>query len=244
MEKRVYYLVDAKGILSVDLEMAVVDVAVPECERFVASMILGGVGDAIAYKNGEWEFCRSGKRIHDKLTALGGVEKIKVNKKDWCVSDDTVMQIATAEALVDCKWSNFNELYLKIASKYKECMNDMNGRAPGLTCGVSVHKLKPSVSHGYIIPFNPRGDGCGAAMCSVPIGLYYWRPDQLDSLIAVSIESGRMTHNHPTGYLGSLATALFVSYALQAQPIKQWGVSDSTSYPQSIISCVHVADAD
>ena len=202
-----------------------VDIPVPECERFVASMILGGVGDAIAYKGGEWEFCRSGKRIHEALAKLGGVENIKVNKKDWCVSDDTVMQIATAEALVDCKWTNLKELYLKIAGKYKECMHDMAGRAPGLTCGASVHKLKPSLPNGYIIPFNPRGGGCGAAMRSVPIGLYYWRPDQLDSLIAVSIESGRMTHNHPTGYLGSLATALLVSYALQGQPIKQWGRS-------------------
>ena len=201
------------------------EVFTPECERFVAALILGGVGDAIAYRKGEWEFCRSGKRIHDALAHLGGVEKIKVNVRDWCVSDDTVMQIATAEALVDSKWTDFKELYLKLASKYKECMNDMAGRAPGLTCEASVHMLKPLVPGGYIIPFNPRGGGCGAAMRSVPIGLYYWRPEQLENLIAVSIESGRMTHNHPTGYLGSLATALLVSYALQGQPIKQWGRS-------------------
>ena len=56
-------------------------VAVRKCEHFVASMILGGVGDAIAYKRGDWEFCRSGKRIHKALAKLGGVEKIKVNQE-------------------------------------------------------------------------------------------------------------------------------------------------------------------
>ena len=194
----------------------------PAVERFIASLVLGGSGDALGYKCGEWEFCGSGRRIHDSLAQLGGVEKIEVNKRKWPVSDDTVMQIATAEALIDNKWTGLQRLYSKLASRYKECMNDMAGRAPGLTCQAFARTLKPS---DYFIPFNPRGGGCGAAMRSVPIGLYYWRLDQLDSLIAVSIESGRMTHNHPTGYLGSLATALLVSYALQGQPIKQWGRS-------------------
>ena len=48
------------------------------------------------------------------------------------------------------------ELYLKLAAKYKECMHDMNGRAPGMTCMGSVHQLKPSVPKGYQIVFNPR----------------------------------------------------------------------------------------
>ena len=187
-------------------------------------MVLAGVGDALGYKNGEWEFCRSGLRIHEHLEQLGGLDKIVVNPRGWMVSDDTVMHIATAEALVS-EWKGDREqLYSNIAEKYKKCMADMTGRAPGITCGEYVRKLRPGVPKGYaIIEFNPRGGGCGAAMRSAPIGLLYWKPDEIKTLVAISIESGRMSHNHPTGFLGSLATALFVSYSVQGKPLKEWG---------------------
>ena len=101
--------------------------------KLEACMVLSGVGDAIGYKNGAWEFCRSGERIHEQLQLLGGIENIKVDPQKWMISDDTVMHIATAEALIS-KWAKHEELFHALAMQYQLCMKDMTGRAPGLTC--------------------------------------------------------------------------------------------------------------
>ena len=49
--------------------------------RYQASMVLAGVGDAIAYRCGKWEFCRTGEKIHKEVAEMGGLENIKVKCK-------------------------------------------------------------------------------------------------------------------------------------------------------------------
>ena len=195
-------------------------------ERYEAAMVLSGVGDALGYKNGKWEFCQSGILIHEEMEKLGGLSEIHVNKENWRVSDDTVLHLATAEALIGYgACADKKSLYSALARNYQKSMGDMRGRAPGETCMMACALLEPENENGVRIPFNGKSGGCGAAIRSMCIGLRYSDPKDIAELIEVSIEAGRMTHNHPTGYLGSLASALFTSFAIQEKPLKEWGVS-------------------
>ncbi|XP_064180692.1 ADP-ribosylarginine hydrolase [Anguilla rostrata] len=191
-------------------------------QHYKAAMLLSGVGDALGYRNQLWEYNESGPAIHKELQELGGVENIAVELPDWPVSDDTVLHLATAEALATGKEGE--ELLHDVAFRYTEAMKDMEGRKPGPSSILGVSQLRPGCEGGYRVPYNPEGTGCGAAMRSMCIGLRYPHPDQLQSLVAVAVETGRMTHPHPTGFLGAVASALFTSYAVQRRPIMSWGV--------------------
>ncbi|XP_028825688.1 ADP-ribosylarginine hydrolase isoform X1 [Denticeps clupeoides] len=190
--------------------------------HFKAGMMLSGVGDALGYRNQVWEYNQSGVAIHQELLELGGLKNINAKLPDWPVSDDTVLHLATAEALATGKEGE--ELLHEVASNYVEAMKDMEGRKPGPSSILGVSQLRPGTEGGYRVPYNPEGTGCGAAMRSMCIGLRYPHPEQLPWLVAVAVETGRMTHPHPTGFLGAVASALFSSYAVQRRPLLTWGL--------------------
>uniref|UniRef100_A0A1I8H8F4 ADP-ribosylhydrolase ARH1 n=2 Tax=Macrostomum lignano TaxID=282301 RepID=A0A1I8H8F4_9PLAT len=191
-------------------------------QAYSAAMLLSACGDAMGYKNGEWEFCFDGSRLHAAVERMGGLTKLNITLPHFRVSDDTVMHMATAKALIAKTTAPDEEqLYLQLAKEYCDCMNYMAGRSPGDCTSFSCNDLIDT--GGYKIEFNDRGGGCGGAMRSMCIGMVFWQPHQLKRLVSTAVEAGRMTHNHPTGYLGSLASAYFASLALQGQPLEKWG---------------------
>lgn len=47
--------------------------------RYVASMVLSGVGDAMGYHRGDWEFNKDGVAIHNELeTKYKGLQELKL----------------------------------------------------------------------------------------------------------------------------------------------------------------------
>ncbi|KAL9645414.1 hypothetical protein ABK040_002613 [Willaertia magna] len=197
------------------------------------------------------EFMFEGKEIHKQLNEyFGGLSGINI--RGWIVSDDTVMHLASARGLINWakKFNNqpipiytFNvndenscksfmndfvdPIAQEIGKEYIVCWDDMNSRAPGATCGKGVHFLeKHGVENWQKYPYSNSGGGCGGSMRSQIIGVAFSGKERRDMLIASSIESGRLTHNHPTGFLGALVSSLFCAFAFEKEsiPPSQWGI--------------------
>nr|XP_009936172.1 PREDICTED: [Protein ADP-ribosylarginine] hydrolase-like protein 1 [Opisthocomus hoazin] len=192
-------------------------------DKFKAALVLAGVGDALGYRNFSRENNALGAKIQQELKEIGGLENLVLSPDKWPVSDNTLMHMATAEAVITDYWC-LEDLYRELVKRYVDAVDKLSGRRPDPATIEGCRELKPD---NYLLawhtPFNEKGSGFGASTKAMCLGMRYWKPERLESLIEVSIECGRMTHNHPTGFLGSLCTALFVAYAIQGKPLVQWG---------------------
>ncbi len=202
--------------------------------RYVACMVLSGVGDALGYKNGSWEFNRSGSDIISQMLQItngAGPLALCPDHPKWRLSDDTIMHIATAKGLIVSPPNGVDSFATRcqlIAAAYVECMEDMSGRAPGGQTCSSMGQIESDGKGWDRIKYSNYGGGCGAAMRSMCIGLAFpdpvTSPDDLKAIVSFGIEAGRITHHHPTGYLGSVAGALFTALAVDGRvPVTEWG---------------------
>lgn len=202
-------------------------------EKCQAVMILGAVGDALGYCNDEWEFNQDGPSIHaefQKKTENKGLTNLILDPENWMVSDDTIMHMATAKGLIS--EGKLEQKLDVIAKEYVLCYKQMNKRAAGMQTIEAIEAMGKGGINWKEIAFSDKAGGCGAAMRSMCIGLVYSHASELQELIQVAVESGRMTHHHPTGYLGSVARALFTSLALQNTPVVEWGSKLLAILPQ------------
>lgn len=200
-------------------------------KRYEACLVLSAIGDAIGYKNGDWEFNTSGIIIHqqyESLTKGKGCGKIKL--RGWHYSDDTVMHMATCDALLQLKDGNdINVCGQLFAVEYKKCWKRMHGRSPGKTTGKCLQIIDEDGSNWNRIPFNRRGGGCGGAMRAMCIGICF---EDIENIIAYSITSSCITHHHPTGFLGAFIAAYFCHLGLKNISINLWGAYFFQAIPQ------------
>lgn len=195
-------------------------------EKINASLMFTSYFDTLGFNNGKWEFNFDyNKKIEKEETAslfwlfivheyyaLGG-SNYDISKK--IASDDTILTIAIAEGCIN---GGKNIDYIKSFKKYFKIL-DQEKRFAGVN---TILTLKELFKHNNIdkIKYNSSMGGNGAAIRTSSIGLIYYSEKDIDKLILQSIESSRMTHNYPLGFLAGFVTALFTSYCIrQINPI-------------------------
>ncbi|KAJ6247336.1 [protein adp-ribosylarginine] hydrolase [Anaeramoeba flamelloides] len=189
-------------------------------EKYRASIILGCLGDALGFKNNRWETCYSGSVINEEFQSLTGEKGlVALDLAKFRLSDDSITTLHNGEAIVEMGEStDYKEYLVKAADELIKSVSDMKWRAPGRSLLYFIYQLralKEKREYNYeelqfedviTTPFDGKSGGCGAAMRSPIIGLGFHDEDQV---IRMSIEGARLSHHHPTGYLGSMGAALF-----------------------------------
>eukprot|EP00579_Thalassiosira_antarctica_P020155 CAMPEP_0201952852 /NCGR_PEP_ID=MMETSP0904-20121228/1465_1 /ASSEMBLY_ACC=CAM_ASM_000553 /TAXON_ID=420261 /ORGANISM="Thalassiosira antarctica, Strain CCMP982" /LENGTH=283 /DNA_ID=CAMNT_0048496645 /DNA_START=84 /DNA_END=931 /DNA_ORIENTATION=+ len=121
---------------------------------------------------------------------------------DRCrATDDTVLTVATMEALLHPKTSSSGVKSFDYASAYRE----FGRRYPKAGYGAAFQGwLRKEDAR----PYNSWGNG--SAMRASPIG---WTFDDRQTVLEEAKKSAEVTHNHPEGIKGAQATALAVYLA-------------------------------
>ena len=200
---------------------------IEKSEKFKACLLLASFGDTLGFNNGMWEFNygfdNPGPQISSlilwEFISLGGINNI--NMKNWDASDDTILQIATTNALIN-DFNTMTKLKKNFIEEYLKSLNDLldEKRAAGKTTINSLKILKKSKDINDIT-YNKYSGGNGAAMRSMAIGLAFNGKENRKKLITASIDSALVTHNNAIGIMGSIVTALFTSFGIEGiNPIK------------------------
>lgn len=145
-------------------------------------------------------------------------------------TDDTQMTLALAEGLLDAPRGDLDEQMAAVGARFVEwARSDDNNRSPGGTCMTGCDNLARGV------PWRDAGvaesKGCGSAMRTAPIGLFF---TDLDEVERVGRASSLLTHGHPAGLEGAAAAALLVALALRdATPEEMYEEIDRRCSPRS-----------
>lgn len=188
-------------------------------EKIEASIMLASYLETVGFKNGVWEFnykmpvssinmytSMMSTMLHHYMILGGNM----IDITNFNSSDDTIMIIATADAVIaGGGYDNYKKYYL---DSYDLLIDEK--RASGITTIDSLEKIKKNIH----IKSDSSMGGNGAAMRTGPIGLMWY--DDYEKVIMESIIASKITHNYYIGILGGMITALFTSFAMKN--IKPW----------------------
>jgi ADP-ribosylglycohydrolase len=183
------------------------------------------LGDTIGYHNGEWEFNRKNpaagpdyaNEMIGEFIHLGGINGLSI--VNWIASDDTVLYGATYDVLMH-KISSIQDYGEYLKERYLEVWPEMANRAPGQTTARSIRFLENYKWD--TLPYDSQAIGNGSCMRSGCVGIFYPGRPNRKKLIALAVETSRLTHNSAIAILGSITTAIFTAYAIEKVPIAHW----------------------
>ncbi|XP_051779907.1 uncharacterized protein LOC127526848 [Erpetoichthys calabaricus] len=174
-------------------------------ENYRAAMELSELGRTLCYQNSHQTIWNCDQKRQEQQID-GSPEKITECPETCDIPIVVQLHMATAESLVS-GLETLHSFYRKVAKLYSIILEKYLQNNEAIT-------QRPNTKEEAKFGVATRG---------LSIGMCYSKPEQLDDLVQASIECGRMTHSYPAGFLGSLCTALFVSYAVQGKPISLWG---------------------
>ena len=191
-------------------------------------------GDTLGYQNGRGEINANKQEVGpdfineliSEFIYLGGVNDLSI--KNWRASDDSILYMATYEVLTDMvikenttgESLSINEFGKKIKEAYEKVLPIIKDRFPGERTMESL--IIQQNSEWDTLRYDNRAIGNGSVMRSGCIGFFYPGTHNRAELIALAVESSRITHNSATAILGSVTAALFTAYALEKVPINTW----------------------
>lgn len=183
------------------------------------------LGDTIGYKNGQWEFNYGEQNqkpdfVNDLLyefIALGGINDLSL--VNWVSSDDTILYMATMQVLTS-KPKTIEEFGQKLRAAYLMSKPLIKNRHPGQRTMDSLDEME-NIAWDKL-NYNSKAIGNGSAMRSGCIGIFFPGKHNRKKLIALAVESSRITHNSATAIMGSVTSALFTAYALEKVPLNHW----------------------
>lgn len=175
----------------------------PLGERFRGAILGLAIGDALG-----WPLEGTGHPVGRAQLGSAGVTGLL---EPPLFTDDTQMSLALAGGLLEAGEQPLDDLMAAVVRQFVAwAESDANDRAPGATVMRAIARLRAGT------PWRHAGiagsKGCGTAMRTAPIGLYYHR--DYERLKEVAVATSLATHGHPAALAGGVATAYLTSLAL------------------------------
>jgi len=157
-----------------------------------------------------------------KFISEGGIIDIDINGLSY--SDDTIMHVDTINGLL-ADYKNRDELYDIILKNYLISFKDINKMKNDYLAGRQTIESIKAINNGSnwrVFPYSKNAGGNGGPMRTMCIGLAFSSQNNLLKLIESSIMICSITHPNNIAFIGSIASALFTSYAIQNINIEIW----------------------